>query len=124
MTKKKILVVDDERGFTEMLKLNLETTGKYEVVIENDSSNAFKTAIAFNPDLIFMDIIMPKMEGPDVVCQFRNNAELKNIPIVFLTATVRHDEVEGENGIVAGYQFLAKPCSMVELVDCIEKHLP
>ncbi len=69
MKKKKILVVDDERGFTKMVKLNLEANGNYDVKIQNNPLEALQTAVEFKPDVILLDVIMPDMEGPDVVYQ-------------------------------------------------------
>jgi len=122
MEKKKILVIDDEIGFTELVKLNLEATGNYVVKIENDGTKAFQTIQAFLPDLILLDIIMPNIEGPDVVNKMRNS-NFKHIPIIFLTATVTKAEVEAQEGKIGGHEFLAKPSTVKELVDCIERHL-
>ena len=54
MEKKKILIVDDEQNFTKMVKLNLEETEEYAVMIENNSNNAFMVAKEFKPDLILL----------------------------------------------------------------------
>jgi DNA-binding response OmpR family regulator len=69
--KKKILIIDDERAFSVMLQLNLSSWEQYEVIIENDSRNALKTALQFIPDLVLLDVIMPHLEGPDVAGQFK-----------------------------------------------------
>ena len=121
--KKKILIVDDEEGFTEMVKFNLEAAGGYEVRTENKGAKALDSALEYRPDLILLDVIMPDAEGPDVVNQIRNNRFLKNTPVVFLTATIRKDEVDQEKGRVGGYAFLAKPGTIQELIECIEKQL-
>ena len=123
MTKKRILVVDDEAGFTEMVKLNLEATGRYEVKVENDSTRATDAAIKYRPHLILLDVIMPDAEGPDVVCHIRKNDLVKDIPIVFLTATVTKDEVNEHCGNIGGHEFLAKPVSIKEMINCIEKQI-
>lgn len=123
MVKRKIMVVDDEKGFTAMLKLNLESTGQYEVRILNDSSQAVETAVQFKPDLILLDIIMPHYEGPDIAIELKNNMLLKDIPIVFLTATVTKDEVASQGGAIGGHPFVAKPSSLAVLLNSIEKNL-
>jgi DNA-binding response OmpR family regulator len=119
----KILIVDDEPGFTEMVKLNLEATGRYNVRIENDSKKAEFAALEYLPDIILLDIIMPDMEGPDIVDEIRKHNIIKKVPIVFLTATVTHDEVKAQGGCIGGHKFLAKPTTVKELIDCIEHHL-
>ena len=67
--KKKILLVDDEKSFTSLLKLNLEDTGDYEVHVENWAEDAYPAAQRFKPDLVLLDIIMPRMPGGDVAAQ-------------------------------------------------------
>ena len=118
---KKILIIDDERGFTEMVKLNLEATGLFTVQIENIPTRALDTVLECQPDLILLDIIMPELEGPDIVYLIRNNERVSHIPIVFLTATITREEVVERSGTVGGHVFLAKPCSINELIEVIEQ---
>jgi two-component system OmpR family response regulator len=123
MERKCILVVDDEEGFTRMLKRTLERTGFYQVVEENHGAKAVATARACKPDLILLDVIMPDMDGGDVVAALQRDLRLKKIPVVFLTAAVSKREGP-EGGVVSGgFQFLAKPVALKTLVDCIEKNL-
>ena len=60
---RKILLVDDEAGFTQLLKMNLEKSGDFEVTIENDSTKAIATARSFQPDVVLLDVVMPGMDG-------------------------------------------------------------
>lgn len=120
---RRILVVDDELNFANMIKLNLEATGDYDVQIENQGAQALMTALRYHPDLVLLDVIMPDKEGPEVMFQFRGNEQVRNIPIIFLTATVTKEEVVAHDGIIGGHSFLAKPGSIKELVQCIEKQL-
>ena len=122
MSRKRILMVDDEKGITTMTKLNLERTGLYEVAVENRSTHALETAKRFNPDMILLDITMPEMDGPEVASQIRADEELKNTPIVFLTAVVSRFET-GDNQLKRGGQvFLSKPVSQKTLLECIEQY--
>lgn len=121
--KKRILIVDDEAPTTRLIRLNLEHTGRYEVREENDSLSAVNAALEFLPDLILLDVVMPSLDGGDVVARLKTDPKLKNIPVVFLTATVRKTEVDTHGGIVGGFPFLAKPTSAKELIDCIEQQL-
>ncbi|MEI7732232.1 MAG: response regulator [Verrucomicrobiota bacterium] len=121
--KKRILVVDDETTFTRMVRLNLEKAGPYEVREENRGRRAAATAREFKPHLILLDVIMPDVDGGEVAALIQADPNLKNIPVVFLTATVSKREV-GEAGTQrGGLFFLAKPVTLDQLVDCIEKHL-
>ena len=119
----KILIIDDEPGFTEMVKLNLEATRLYNVRVENDPRKAVFSALEFLPDMILLDIVMPGIEGPDIVDDMRKHDIIAKVPIVFLTATITHDEVEEQKGCIGGHEFLAKPTTVKELIDCIEHHM-
>lgn len=120
--KHKILIIDDEAGFTKMVKLNLEASGKYEVVIENNSSRALATAILTQPDLILLDIIMPGVEGGEVKNILQNHYYTSRIPVIFLTATIRKEEA-AQSGRAGGHTFMAKPTSIQELTVCIDSQL-
>jgi len=119
MNKKRLLIVDDESGFTRLLKLTLEKTGNYIVREENDGTNAWLAARDFRPDLIFLDIVMPKIDGGDVAQQIRSDPMLENVPIVFLTAIVAQRETRNEIG---GFPFLAKPVSLDAITKCLAEH--
>ena len=82
--KKKILLVDDESSFTELLKLNLEETGRFFVKTENNPRHVLETALLFLPDLILLDIIMPDIEGPDILSIFKEEPLLKNTPVILI----------------------------------------
>ena len=123
MNKKRILIVDDEISFTRLLKLNLEQTNDYAVRVENRAEDAFTTAREFRPDLVLLDIMMPRMFGGDIAARLRADANLKTTPIVFLTAAVKRNEIASHQGCVGGLPFIAKPVDFQEVVDCIEKQL-
>jgi CheY-like chemotaxis protein len=119
--KKKVLLVDDEKSFTNLLQLNLEQTGNYEVQVVNCSEDARATARAFRPDIMLLDIIMPRMPGGNVVAEFEADPELKALPIVFFTAAVQRSRLEEMDGIISGRPCLAKPASLTEIVAMIER---
>ena len=122
--KKKILVVDDEKGFTRMIKTSLESRGEYEVQMQNTASLALDTARAFKPDLILLDIMMPDdISGDEIAQKIKDDAALKNIPIIFLTAVLTEKEVADRDNIIGGYSFMAKPVKLEELLDHVEKKL-
>jgi CheY-like chemotaxis protein len=118
----RILVVDDEASFTRLLKLNLEGTGRYSVLTENNPLIALPAAVHFKPDLILMDVMMPGLDGGDVADLFSKHADLRNIPIIFLTATVKHAEVDASHGEIGGLNFLSKPVSLPELLKHLDDH--
>lgn len=120
----KVLLVDDEAGFTQLLKMNLEKSGGYEVMIENDSTQAFSTALEFEPDAIVLDVVMPGMDGGDVQAQFQQSPKLSKVPIVMLTALV--DSAELSEGAVAqagATTVLPKPVDLSLLLRVLEEML-
>ena len=123
MDKKKILIIDDEQSFSEMVKVNLESTNKYEVKLEIDSRNALSSVRKYRPDLILLDVIMAHMEGPDVARVISEDSALKEIPTIFLTATVTQKEVDEGGGMIGGHPFVAKPSSLETLLDAIDKNM-
>ena len=123
MAKKRILLVDDEKSLTNLLRLNLEETGNYEVRTENWPEDALRAAREFKPDLVLLDLIMPRMPGGNVAAQIDADPELKGTPIVFLTAAVRKHQVEENEGIICDHPCLAKPATLDEVIAMIEKHV-
>lgn len=122
MEKKRILFIDDESGFTRLVKLTLERTKKYEVLEENDGRRSLATAKEYRPDMIFIDVVMPDVDGGDVAAQLRREPILRNVPIVFLTAIVSEKEsIPG--GLIGGFPFLSKPVSADKLMECIEENV-
>ena len=121
MEKKKILIIDDEEDFTKLVKMNLEATGKYEVKVENKGAIGFDAAKQFRPDLILLDILMPDMEGSEVASQLSDDKDTGSIPIVFLTAIVKQNEIKGNNGFIGGRHFVAKPVNADKLIAIIER---
>lgn len=122
--KTRVLIIDDEVSFTQMVKINLEETNKYEVHTLNDPLQAVSIARSFHPDIILLDVIMPTMDGGDVAYQIKGEQDLSSIPVVFLTAVVKEEETgSGGEGVIGGHSFLAKPVSVGKLVECIEKHV-
>ncbi|PIU42483.1 MAG: response regulator [Candidatus Omnitrophica bacterium CG07_land_8_20_14_0_80_42_15] len=120
---KKILIVDDDKDLTGLVKSALEDTGKYEVLTENNGSNGLAATKAFKPDLILLDVMMPGTDGPYVASLIKKDITLKNIPIVFLTAAVTTEETRSRDGVIGGYPFMAKPISIKELLRFIENNL-
>ena len=118
-----ILIVDDDANSTHLVKILLERSGPYLVLEENDAAKADQTAHNFKPDVILLDIVMPEIDGGELATQIEADRELHETPIIFLTALVTHGEAQ--SGLhIQGHPFVAKPISIPELIDAIEKHLP
>ena len=121
--KKRILVVDDNAGDTQLLKRYLEETNEYVVCEENDPRAALLTAEKFQPHLILLDVLMPEMDGGELASSFKANPTFRTVPIVFLTAKLTKQEVANCGGSIGGYPFLAKPIVLPEVAACLKRQL-
>jgi CheY-like chemotaxis protein len=119
---KRILVVDDEIPAARLLKAALEQTGRYDVRVVNEPEDALEAAREFRPHLVLMDIIMPRVPGGDVAQSIRSDHELKDTPIVFLTAAIQRWVVREHAGVIAGDPFIAKPADLKEIIRVIETY--
>jgi CheY-like chemotaxis protein len=117
MNERRVMIIDDEPGFTRLLKLTLERSGGFKVLEENNGTKAWMAAREFNPDIIFLDVVMPEIDGGDVAQQIRSDPALAHVPIVFLTAIVSAKEGGHEIG---GFPFLAKPVTVEAVIQSIE----
>jgi CheY-like chemotaxis protein len=81
----RILIIDNDRDATHLVKVLLERTDQYLVLEENDATEAHQTALNFRPDLILLDIVMPDTDGGEVAARIGANPQLQNTPIIFLT---------------------------------------
>ena len=96
MAEYKILVVDDEEPIANILEFNLKKEG-YDVIVANDGEKAIELAFNDNPDLILLDLMLPKKDGMEVCREVRAK---KNIPIIMLTA--KNSEIDKVLGLEFG----------------------
>lgn len=122
MAKKKILIIDDEKDFTALIKTSLESTDKYTVKAENKAVNGLTACQQFRPDLILLDVMMPGMDGGDVASQIKEEKAFRDTPIIFMTAAITKDEVDAGT-VVGKYPFIAKPVSVEEVIKIIGDNL-
>lgn len=110
----KVLVIDDEKHIVELLKFNLETMN-YEVHYSYDGFDGFIQAKEVKPHLILLDWMLPNISGIDVLKKIRIDKDLKNIPVIMLTAKdTEHNKIEGLN--VGADDYITKPFSIKELL--------
>lgn len=109
---KKILIVEDEKPIQTLLKYNLKQAG-FETLIAGDGEEAIHMTTAYSPDLILLDIMLPKMDGIEVCKSLRESG--LNIPIIMLTA--KGDELEKVLGLEIGADdYMTKPFSPREVI--------
>ncbi len=123
MTKKRILIVDDEPSITQLLRLNLEKSGRYTVRAENQADAVLAAVQEFKPDLILLDVMMPEMDGGTLAEKIRGTRAFRSTPIVFLTAAVKQEELDARNGVIGGFPYIAKPLNISGVIETIERNL-
>ncbi|NNE69853.1 MAG: response regulator [Rhodothermales bacterium] len=117
----RILVVDDEDDIVELLEYNLEAEG-FEVLRAMDGAEAIAVAGAETPDLIILDVMMPRMDGLEACRRLRERPKLRGIPIIMLTA--RGEESDHVSGLDVGADiYLTKPISIPVLMSQVKAAL-
>lgn len=117
----RILIVDDEPNIVLALELLMKKEG-FEVHTVDDGEKAFHAVRELRPDLVLLDIMMPKMDGYEVCQRIRSDASLKSVRIVMLTAKGR--DVEKEKGLALGVDaYITKPFSTREVVAKVKELL-
>ncbi len=118
--KSKILLVDDEKDIVEFLEYNLVQEG-FEVITANDGIEAIQK-MNEKPDLIVLDIMMPKLDGYEVCKRIRENKAYTEIPVIFLTAKgAETDEIKGLE--LGASDFIKKPISPKKLIARVNSNL-
>ncbi len=116
----KILLVDDEPDILEFLKYNLEHQG-FDVLLANNGEEAI-LKLSEKPDLIILDVLMPKMDGFETCRRIKSKKEYESIPIVFLTA--KNGEKDEINGLAVGANdYIQKPVSSNKLIARVKSNL-
>ena len=117
--KRKVLIVEDEKNIVDIIRFNLEQQG-YDTLEEYDGEAGLKTAREANPDLILLDVMMPRMNGFDVCRALRGDGN--NVPVIILTA--REEEEDKILGLEIGADdYITKPFSMRELMARVKANI-
>jgi DNA-binding response OmpR family regulator len=120
MSKKKILVVDDEKETVDLLKKYLESQA-YDVISAYDGKQALEK-IKEKPDLIILDIIMPDMNGFEVLHDLRSKVETRYIPVVIFSARSESDSILKAEDL-GTTDYVIKPFKLEELLNLIKKYI-
>ena len=102
---KKIMYVEDQKDIQIVARVALENVGGFELMICNNGDEALANAENFSPDLFLLDVMMPGMDGPEILAELRKNPQFKNTPVMFMTAKIQSDEVDrllalGATGVI------------------------
>jgi adenylate cyclase len=119
--KPKILIVEDEPDFFKVLRIRLEANG-YDVIWAEDGQKGLDMARNANPDLIIMDVMLPKMSGFSVTRLLKFDEKYRKNPIIIMSARTSQKDIE--TGLQSGADiYLTKPFKSEELLEDIEKLL-
>lgn len=102
---KRILHVEDDPSIQAVAKVALETVGGFEVLSCSTGQDAIDRVVGFAPDFILLDVMMPRMDGPQTLEQLLNLIDIDVVPVAFMTAKVQSSEVEyylslGARGVI------------------------
>lgn len=121
MSKKRILLIDDETELVKAIEIRLKHAG-YEVLTACDGRDGLEKAKSERPDLILLDILMPRMDGYQTLVELKALDKVKSIPVIMLTAESMIDDVSKAADSGAD-DYVVKPFSHVTLLEKIHKAL-
>lgn len=117
----KVLVCDDERHIVRLIQVNLERNG-YQVVTAFDGKEGLEKVKSEKPQLVVLDVMMPYMDGFEVLKNLRRDAETESLPVIMLTAKAQDKDVfEGYH--YGADMYLTKPFNPMELVTFVKRIL-
>ncbi|MFF8915165.1 response regulator [Streptomyces sp. NPDC015032] len=114
----RVLVVDDNKVIRQLIRVNLELEG-FEVVTAADGVECLDLVHQVRPDVITLDVVMPRLDGPQTVIRLRADPQTRHVPVAIISASTPH---EVDTGAAAGVDaFLAKPFEPSELVRLVRQ---
>lgn len=116
----KILYVEDEPDIAQVARLALETIGGFTIETCENGQIALDKGPTFDPDLILMDVMMPEMDGPSALCEMKKMPELKDVPVIFMTAKVQPAEIE-EYKMLGAVDVIPKPFDPMTLAEQVKQ---
>ena len=117
----RVLVVDDDRVIQQLLEVNLELEG-YEVKRAENGEEALKLVREFKPDVMLLDVMMPKLDGREVCRRIKADPKTAHVPVIFLSA--RAQDMDVNSGLELGASaYITKPFDPVDLLQTVERVL-
>ena len=115
----RVLLADDELDVRKMIERRLAAKG-YEVIVASDGEQALRLARDRSPDVLVLDIMMPKLPGDAVASELKNDSRTASIPVIFLTCLVGPDEAAKSEFHIGRNLVLPKPLESARLITMIE----
>lgn len=120
--KKKILLVEDDDALANVYTVRLESEG-FEIQRVSNGEEALSNALEFKPDLILLDVMMPKVDGFEVLDILRNTPQTANIKIIVLTALSQESDRERASSLGADDYLVKSQVVIADVVDKVRQHL-
>lgn len=121
LTNLKVMIIDDSKTIRRTAETLLQSEG-YEVVTAIDGFEALAKIAQTNPDIIFVDVMMPRLDGYQTCALLKNNQQFQHIPVIMLSSKDGlFDQAKGK--IVGSDQYLTKPFSKEELLEAVRRHV-
>ncbi len=118
----KVLVIDDSKTIRKSAETILSKAG-YKVVTANDGYSALATIVDQKPDLIFIDVMMPRLDGYQTCALIKNNKQFRDTPVIMLTSKDGlFDRAKGK--IVGSDHYMVKPFTKEEMLEAVSQHCP
>ena len=117
--KRRVLVVDDEPNIAKIVKKQLEVSG-YDVIVAGDGEIALTKVREEHPDVILLDVMLPKRNGYEVLGILKQDEQLRRIPVIMLTARAQQPQDQDASLGHGADAYLAKPFQLEELVEQVQ----
>jgi DNA-binding response OmpR family regulator len=121
MMRKRILLIDDETEFAEMMQMRLEANN-YEVALAHDGDAGLAKAAAGDYHLVLLDVMMPGVDGFEVLRRLRRDTKTRRVPVIMLTAKGEFKSISDAQAMGAT-DYVIKPCESADLIRLINKYI-
>ena len=118
---KRVLICDDDAAILRVIEVNLQVEG-YEVLLAHHGEEALEVAAAEHPDLIILDIMMPRLDGYQTCERLKASDDTKDIPVIFLSAKAQQSDID--KGLAYGVvDYVTKPFDPNDLIEAVERQI-
>ena len=118
----KILIVEDEPDVADLVSFNLERAG-FQIAVAHDGLIGLQMALVEKPDLSLLDLMMPGLDGIEVLRRLRESEACKAVPVIMLSARTQQDEIDDGLSLGAA-DYLVKPVESKAVIASVERLLP
>lgn len=119
----KILIAEDDKFLANAYRVKLKKAG-FDIKLASDGVEALAALDSFKPDLVLLDLVMPKKDGFAVLSEIRNNSEHANLPVIVATNLGQKEDTEKAKKLGATDYIVKSDLSMKDIIEKIKSHIP